>query len=82
MVGAARVESTWCGSALPPVPCPGSIRTSPCSVPAWERSRALWLGVRPAVSLAVTDDLGGPPELLALIDAALALPVPHFDWNF
>ena len=42
----------------------------------------LWLGVKPAVSLAVTDDLSGPPELLALIDAALALPVPHFDWNF
>ena len=42
----------------------------------------LWLGVRPAVSLAVTDDLSGPPELLAAIDAALALPVPHFDWNF
>ncbi len=42
----------------------------------------LWLGVRPAASLAVTDDLKGPPELLAALDAALALPVPHFDWLF
>ena len=42
----------------------------------------LWLGVRPAVSLAVTDDLSGPPDLLAAIDNALALPVPHFDWSF
>ena len=42
----------------------------------------LWLGVRPAVSLAVTDDLSGPPELLAAIDDALSLPVPHLDWNF
>lgn len=42
----------------------------------------LWLGVRPAVSLAVTDELDGPPDLLAAIDAALTLPVPHFDWSF
>ena len=42
----------------------------------------LWLGVKPAVALAVTDDLSGPPDLLAAVDTALALPVPHFDWNF
>jgi hypothetical protein len=42
----------------------------------------LWLGVRPAVSLAVTDQLSGAPDLLAAIDTALSLPVPHFDWNF
>ena len=42
----------------------------------------LWLGVKPAVSLAVTDDLSGPPDLLSAIDASLALPAPHFDWNF
>ena len=42
----------------------------------------LWFGVRPATSLAVTDDLSGPPDLLSAIDAALALPVPHFDWGF
>ncbi len=42
----------------------------------------LWFGVRPATSLAVTDDLDGPPDLLSAIDAALALPVPHYDWGF
>ena len=42
----------------------------------------VWFGVRPATSLAVTDDLDGPPDLLSAIDAALALPVPHFDWGF
>ena len=42
----------------------------------------VWLGVRPAVSVAVTDDLSAPPELLADLDAALALPVPHFNWGF
>ena len=49
------------------------------SVGAFSR---VWLGVRPARSVAVTDDLSGPPELLADLDAALALPVPHFNWNF
>ena len=42
----------------------------------------VWLGVRPARSVAVTDDLSGPPQLLGDLDAALALPVPHFNWNF
>ena len=42
----------------------------------------VWLGARPAVSAALTDDLSGPPELLAAIDDALALPAPHFDWGF
>ena len=42
----------------------------------------VWLGVRPAVSVAITDDLSGPPELLAELDAALALPEPHFNWGF
>ena len=42
----------------------------------------VWLGVRPAVSVAITDDLSGPPELLADLDVALALPVPKFNWGF
>jgi len=44
-------------------------------------SRA-WFGVRPSSSLAVTDDLHGPPELLADLDRALALPQPHPDMFF
>jgi len=36
----------------------------------------LWFGVRPATGLALTDDLAGPPELLAALDRALLLPPP------
>ena len=42
----------------------------------------LWLGVLPATGLAVTDDLKGPPELLAALDRILCLPPPKPDWDF
>jgi hypothetical protein len=42
----------------------------------------LWLGVRPASGLAVTDDLQGPPELLQALDRVLCLPRPAPDWEF
>jgi hypothetical protein len=42
----------------------------------------LWLGVRPATGLAVTDDLAGPPELLQALDRAFCLPDPKPDWDF
>ncbi len=42
----------------------------------------LWLGVRPATGLAVTDQLTGPPELLTQLDAAFRLPTPSWDWRF
>ncbi len=42
----------------------------------------LWLGVRPATGLAITDDLEGPPELLEALDDVLRLPAPHPDWDF
>jgi hypothetical protein len=42
----------------------------------------LWLGVRPAVGLAITDDLAGPPQLLEQLDRTLRLPNPSFDWDF
>ncbi|MBI3910418.1 MAG: hypothetical protein HY320_05725 [Armatimonadetes bacterium] len=42
----------------------------------------LWLGVRPATGLAVTDDLSGPRELLEELDRLLRLPDPHPDWDF
>jgi len=41
----------------------------------------LWLGVQPASGLAITDDIAGPPELLAALDRRLRLPAPHMDWN-
>jgi hypothetical protein len=42
----------------------------------------LWLGVRPATGLAMTDDLDGPPELLEALDRVLRLPTPLPDWDF
>ncbi len=42
----------------------------------------LWLGVRPATGLAVTDDLSGPRELLQALDHALCLPEPKPDWDY
>jgi hypothetical protein len=42
----------------------------------------LWLGVRPATGLSLTDDLDGPRELLEQLDHVLRLPEPHPDWDF
>jgi hypothetical protein len=51
----------------------GDVPTLRCSVGAFSR---LWFGVRPATSLALTDGLAGPPDLLARLDRALRLPPP------
>jgi GNAT superfamily N-acetyltransferase len=56
-----------------------SLPTLTASVGAFTR---LWLGVRPASGLAVTDELSGPPELLNALDWALRLPAPQPDWDF
>ncbi len=42
----------------------------------------LWLGVRSATSLSWTDDLAGPPDLLAALDRAFCLPSPASDWDY
>ena len=42
----------------------------------------LWLGVRPASGLTITDRLAGPPELIAALDAAFCLPPPLPDWPY
>jgi hypothetical protein len=42
----------------------------------------MWLGVRPASGLAVTDQLQGPDELIQALDRALCLPEPRLDWDF
>jgi hypothetical protein len=53
--------------------------TLTASVGAFTR---LWLGVRPASGLAITDDLSGPKELLESLDETLRLPPPQPDWSF
>lgn len=42
----------------------------------------MWLGVRPATALHLTDDLEGPPELLERLDGLIRLPDPQPDWDF
>jgi predicted acetyltransferase len=56
-----------------------SLPTLSASVNAFSR---MWLGVRPASGLAVTDQLSGPDELLADLDRAFLLPQPRPDWDF
>lgn len=41
----------------------------------------MWLGVRPATGLAVTDELAGPAKLLKALDGALRLPQPKPGWD-
>lgn len=53
--------------------------TLTASVGAFSR---MWLGVRPASGLAVTDEISGPPELIADLDRAFLLPTPRFDWDY
>ena len=90
IVGYLREDTPWRGVAgeyivtLGPesAAVPGQNAALPvlkASVNAFTR---LWLGVRPASGLAVTDDLAGPPELLAALDRAVRLPRPMPDWGF
>jgi len=52
--------------------------TLSASVGAFTR---LWLGALPATSLAITDDLSGPADLLEQLDWAFRLPTPDPDWD-
>lgn len=42
----------------------------------------MWLGVRPATGLAITDTLSGPADLLEQLDWAFRLPDPKTEWMF
>lgn len=53
--------------------------TLAASVNAFTR---LWLGVRPATTLATTDDLEASPDLLAALDHAVRLPRPDVQMDF
>ncbi len=55
------------------------LATLHASVGAFSR---LWLGVRAASSLAVTDQLRGDGDLLRELDRALRLPKPQVGWPF
>lgn len=56
-----------------------SLPTLQATVNAFTR---MWMGVRPASGLAVSDELEAPPELLRDLDEAFRLPAPLIDWDF
>jgi hypothetical protein len=56
-----------------------ALPTLEASVNAFTR---LWIGARTAQSLAITDDLQGPDELLATLTAQWTLPEPATDWDY
>jgi hypothetical protein len=56
-----------------------TLPTAAASVNAFTR---LWMGALPATTLAVTDDLSAPAELLAALDDALVLPTPRNAWGY
>lgn len=57
----------------------GALPVLNASVNAFTR---LWFGIRPASSLAITDDLSGDAALLKALDATLRLPKPHTGLEF
>ena len=56
-----------------------ALPTMRASVNAFSR---LWLGAASATSLALTDDLDAPAELLSTLDDLLRFPEPHVDWDY
>ena len=56
-----------------------TLPTLNASVGAFTR---LWLGVRNASSLTLTDDIAGDEALLRALDRSLRLPRPHLGWDF
>ena len=65
-------------SAAEPGHAPG-LPTLNASVGAFSR---MWMGVRPASSLTLTDDLAADDALLRSLDRVLRLPSPFVGWDF
>ena len=61
---------------------PGRDASLPALIATVNAFTRLWLGVRPATGLAVTDELAGPPSLLEELDWTLRLPDPKPDWEY
>jgi GNAT superfamily N-acetyltransferase len=56
-----------------------ALPTLNASVGAFTR---LWMGILPATSLSLTDELAGSPHLLDALDWALCLPTPFLAWDY
>jgi hypothetical protein len=61
---------------------PGSDPSLPSMTASVGAFTRVWLGCRRASSVALTDAVDAPPALLAALDEALALPIPHPGWQF
>lgn len=77
-VGGSYVITLGPNSSAEPGEASG-LPTLSASVNAFTR---LWLGVRPASGLGITDDLKGPDSLLEALDVVLRLPTPKPEWDF
>ncbi|OPL19889.1 MAG: hypothetical protein AVO35_00035 [Candidatus Aegiribacteria sp. MLS_C] len=56
-----------------------SLQLMEASIGAFTR---MWLGVRPASGLRVTDDLCAPDRLIGSLDRLIRLPLPRIDWEY
>ena len=56
-----------------------SLPTLKAAIGAFTR---MWVGVRPATGLSITDEVSGPPELLKQLDRTLRIPQPQPGWDF
>ena len=56
-----------------------ALPTLTASVGAFTR---MWMGILPATSLSLTDELAGSPELLEELDWILRFPKPSIDWDY
>ncbi|MEN6400357.1 MAG: GNAT family N-acetyltransferase [Armatimonadia bacterium] len=61
---------------------PGHDATLPTLTTTVNAFTRLWLGVRPATTLAYTDDLQAPQDLLEALDATIRVPSPNPDWDW
>jgi predicted acetyltransferase len=61
---------------------PGADAALPTLATSVNSFTRLWLGVAPASSLALTDDIDAPSDLLADLDRTVRLPSPQPDWDF
>ncbi len=60
----------------------GTDGTLPVLVASVNAFTRMWLGVRPATGLSVTDELSGDADLLQRLDEILLLPKPLPNWTF
>lgn len=61
---------------------PGADDTLPTLTASAGAFTRLWIGVRPATGLSVTDELVGPQDLLDALDECFRLPTPVSDWEY